>query len=75
MKPINFREKQIEKVGQELGDAYIIAAKSYLLCSDTIKEIVELVGSDEVNRLVLRLTKDLENVQLMYSTEGEDTNV
>ena len=42
------REKQLELIGQEMGDSFILVAKSYLLCMDALKDIALLTATTPV---------------------------
>ena len=73
MKVVKIRDHQIDQMGQEMGDNFVLMAKSYFAAMDALKEIVGLAHNQKVNERALQLNKELEELSTMYGTEGFDS--
>lgn len=69
MSIVKFRDKQIEQIGQDYGDLFVLYAKSYMACMDALKDVVELSGNKEVTNRVLQLKSELEQLELLYTSK------
>lgn len=67
-KVTSIRDKQIERMGQEMGDAFVMYAKLYFTAIDTITDIVELAKNNEVNERVIAMEKELVTLEKMYTS-------
>ena len=72
---LKMREKQLELIGQEMGDSFILVAKSYLLCMDALKDIALLTAtSPGVHGRILELTEKLIEIEMFYGKQETKTN-
>ena len=70
MKVISLQERQLERLGQELGDTFVLMAKSHFAAIRAVKDIVAIAASAEVNKRALDLANELEQLELLYKNQG-----
>lgn len=72
MSVINFRDKKIEIIGQEIGDGYILLGKMYFASIDALRDIAKMMNDERVNDRIVKLNEELTQLEAFYINLNKD---